>query len=135
MAAVDAMVDAREPRSRQPIASSLYEHARTLWTTASHRTVREHFDTIEHLAGQRQICEQLEPVAAGQDQRPARSRELFQKLRPLFEVLFIEANPGPIKAALAMAGRMASEVRLPLVPPSEASEARIRGVLNRLGVS
>jgi 4-hydroxy-tetrahydrodipicolinate synthase len=63
------------------------------------------------------------------------ARELFQRLRPLFDVLFIEANPGPVKAALAMLGRMTSEVRLPLVSPSEASEARVRAVLQRLGVS
>jgi 4-hydroxy-tetrahydrodipicolinate synthase len=57
---------------------------------------------------------------------------LSQRLQPLFEALFIESNPGPIKAALAMCGRIAPELRLPLVLPTEATQARVRAALQQL---
>ena len=41
---------------------------------------------------------------------------LVEKLAPLVRDLFIESNPGPVKAALAMLGRCREEVRLPLAP-------------------
>ena len=62
------------------------------------------------------------------------ARLLAQRLYPLFEALFIESSPGPVKAALAMCGRIAPEIRLPLVMPAESSQARIRAVLQQLGV-
>jgi 4-hydroxy-tetrahydrodipicolinate synthase len=65
----------------------------------------------------------------------AGARALEQRLRPLYEALFMEASPGPVKAALAMCGRIAPEIRLPLVPPTDAAVATIRGVLLQLGLS
>jgi len=63
------------------------------------------------------------------------ARILAEKLRPLFEVLFIEPNPGPAKAALAQLGRLAPEIRLPMVLPTEANQARIRAVIGELAPS
>jgi len=57
-----------------------------------------------------------------------------QRLRPLYEALFVESSPGPVKAALAMQGRAAPEIRLPLVMPSEANQARLRRVLSELSL-
>ena len=57
-----------------------------------------------------------------------------QRLRPLYEVLFVESSPGPVKAGLAMQGRAAPEIRLPLVMPSEATQARLRRVLSELSL-
>jgi 4-hydroxy-tetrahydrodipicolinate synthase len=65
----------------------------------------------------------------------AGARAQSQKLRALYEVLFVESSPGPIKAALAMCGRIAPEIRLPMVMPTEPTRARIRGVLAQLGLS
>jgi 4-hydroxy-tetrahydrodipicolinate synthase len=64
----------------------------------------------------------------------ADARSLSQRLQPLYDVLFLESSPGPVKAALAMAGRIAPEIRLPLVLPSESTQARLKSVMQRLGV-
>jgi 4-hydroxy-tetrahydrodipicolinate synthase len=55
-------------------------------------------------------------------------------LNGLVRALFSETNPTPCKAALAMLGRMREEVRLPLVPPAEATRARVRAALQQLGL-
>jgi 4-hydroxy-tetrahydrodipicolinate synthase len=65
----------------------------------------------------------------------AGARMLAQRLRPLYDALFMESSPGPIKAGLAMLGRIAPEIRLPLVWPGEATHTRLRVVLQDLGVS
>lgn len=51
----------------------------------------------------------------------AQAKALHQRLLPLYEALFRESNPGPIKAALAAQGLIAKEIRLPLVWPSAAT--------------
>lgn len=63
------------------------------------------------------------------------ARVLAEKLRPLFEVLFIESSPGPVKAALVQLGRLAPEIRLPMVMPTDATQARLRAVLGELSLS
>ena len=45
------------------------------------------------------------------------------------DILFIESNPIPVKFALNEVGVTAGEPRLPLIPPSEASQAAIRAEL------
>jgi 4-hydroxy-tetrahydrodipicolinate synthase len=55
------------------------------------------------------------------------------RLNPLFEALFCEPNPQPCKAALALMGKMNNELRLPLVPVTDATLDRIRAVLTELG--
>ncbi len=52
----------------------------------------------------------------------------------LFTALFTEVNPIPIKAAMAMAGFMDGELRLPLVPMGEANRRALEGVLTRHGL-
>jgi 4-hydroxy-tetrahydrodipicolinate synthase len=60
------------------------------------------------------------------------ARELHLRLLPLFHVLFVETNPGPVKAAVKMQGLGAGELRLPLVPVSEESRGRVKAVLREL---
>jgi 4-hydroxy-tetrahydrodipicolinate synthase len=49
--------------------------------------------------------------------------------------MFYETNPAPVKAALAMMGKISSgEVRLPLVPMSEANLGKLRQDLEAYGV-
>jgi 4-hydroxy-tetrahydrodipicolinate synthase len=48
--------------------------------------------------------------------------------------LFVEANPVPVKTAMARAGWMTAEVRLPLVPLQETSRAKLEGTLKALGL-
>jgi 4-hydroxy-tetrahydrodipicolinate synthase len=64
-----------------------------------------------------------------------KSRELYYRLLPLCHSMFIETNPAPIKAALAMMGKISSaEVRLPLAPMSEANQGKLRKELEAYGV-
>jgi 4-hydroxy-tetrahydrodipicolinate synthase len=65
-------------------------------------------------------------AAAGDWQR---SRALHYKLFPLSEGLFIEANPIPVKAALAMLGKIADEIRPPLYPMTGANREKVRKIL------
>ena len=63
------------------------------------------------------------------------AQRVHRQLAALMQVLFIEANPIPVKYALAAMGRMELEYRLPLVPPSAETQARVRKVLEDLGLS
>jgi 4-hydroxy-tetrahydrodipicolinate synthase len=62
----------------------------------------------------------------------ASARQAHARLLPLMLVSFVEANPIPVKAAMAMMGLLEETYRLPMVPPSEANKARISEVLNAL---
>jgi 4-hydroxy-tetrahydrodipicolinate synthase len=62
------------------------------------------------------------------------ARALHFKLLPLMEANFIESSPAPAKAALAMMGRVEENLRLPLVPVEEKTRARLREVLDELGL-
>jgi len=62
------------------------------------------------------------------------ARAAHLKLLDLFHVLFIETNPGPVKAALEMLGESTGELRLPLVPVADESRQRVRRVLQELGL-
>ena len=65
-------------------------------------------------------------AAAGDWQR---ARALHYKLFPLSEGLFIEANPIPVKAALALMGKIADEIRPPLYPMAGANREKVRKIL------
>jgi dihydrodipicolinate synthase/N-acetylneuraminate lyase len=49
--------------------------------------------------------------------------------------MFVEANPGPVKAAMAKRGLLAPEIRLPLVWPKSASMDKTFGALDRAGLA
>ncbi|MGH7392384.1 MAG: 4-hydroxy-tetrahydrodipicolinate synthase [Candidatus Rokuibacteriota bacterium] len=63
-----------------------------------------------------------------------RARDLHHKLFPLARAAFIETNPIPIKEAMAMAGMIEPEFRLPMCRMSDANRARLRGVLETYGL-
>ena len=62
------------------------------------------------------------------------ARELHRKYFPLMEVNFVETNPGPVKAAMALMDLLEPVWRLPLVPPKAENLARIRSVLESFGL-
>src|SRR5437868_5151806 len=62
------------------------------------------------------------------------ARELHYRLLPLMEINFIESSPGPVKAAMVMMGLLEENFRLPLVPITEKSRAKIREVVRELGL-
>ncbi|MEP6961315.1 MAG: 4-hydroxy-tetrahydrodipicolinate synthase [Acidobacteriota bacterium] len=64
----------------------------------------------------------------------AGARLLQRKFFDLMTVNFVEPNPGPVKAAMAMMGLLEPIFRLPMVPPSEAARARIEAVLKSTGI-
>ncbi len=56
------------------------------------------------------------------------------RLFPLCRAMFVETNPIPIKAALAMAGMIRNELRLPLTPLSDQHRAPLARLLREFGV-
>ncbi|MBI1762203.1 MAG: 4-hydroxy-tetrahydrodipicolinate synthase [Acidobacteria bacterium] len=62
------------------------------------------------------------------------ARKLYNRLTPLFKTLFIESNPMPVKAALAMAGLIEEVYRLPMVPMTQGNRAKLAQVLSELGI-
>ena len=73
-------------------------------------------------------------VLAAQKGDYEQARKLHYKLTPLFNTLFLETNPIPVKAALSMMGKMSEEVRLPLTPLSEEYRPKLREALQQAGV-
>jgi 4-hydroxy-tetrahydrodipicolinate synthase len=64
----------------------------------------------------------------------AGARELQRQYLPLMEVNFVESNPIPVKAAMAVMGLLEPVWRLPLCPPSAANLAKIEKVLDTVGL-
>lgn len=58
----------------------------------------------------------------------------LDKLINLMDTLFLESNPIPVKAAMAMMGLCEPVWRLPMCAPQPATEAKIRQALNELGL-
>ena len=79
----------------------------------------------------REVSQMVRAFAAG---KSSAALKLHEKYSLLFKDLFIETNPGPVKAALAMMGLIQDEFRLPLVPISAASLAKLRATMKACGV-
>lgn len=62
----------------------------------------------------------------------AGARKLHSWLLPFIQVNFVEANPIPVKAAMAAMGLLEEHYRLPLVAPSAGARERIMDVLQNL---
>jgi 4-hydroxy-tetrahydrodipicolinate synthase len=63
-----------------------------------------------------------------------RARELHHRLFPLARAAFLETNPIPIKEAMAMAGMIEPEFRLPMCRMGDANRETLRGVLMQYGL-
>jgi len=70
-----------------------------------------------------------EMTRAAIENRWADARRLNKELMPLMKVNFIETSPGPVKAALAMMGKIKEVYRLPMVPVKDETKDRVRKVL------
>jgi 4-hydroxy-tetrahydrodipicolinate synthase len=62
------------------------------------------------------------------------ARQIQARYLPLMNVNFVESNPIPVKAAMALMGLLEPVFRLPMVPPSAASLAKIETVLEAVGL-
>jgi 4-hydroxy-tetrahydrodipicolinate synthase len=78
-----------------------------------------------------EFCAMWDAFAAG---KWIEARNLHNRLFPLLEGLFIETNPIPAKAALAMMGKIADEIRPPLYPLSGANKEKVHKILLDLGL-
>lgn len=75
---------------------------------------------------------QLTQAALEGDFRKARA--LQRKYLALMDVNFVESNPIPVKAAMAMMGLIEPVWRLPMVPPQPPNQQKIEKVLDGLGL-
>ena len=78
--------------------------------------------------------ETSEMVHAALDNDWKRARELHAKLFPLARAAFLETNPIPIKEAMAMAGMLEPEFRLPMCRMGDANREKLRAVLTSYGL-
>ena len=62
------------------------------------------------------------------------ARALHLKYYPLFKDLFVETNPIPVKAAMAMLGMIEEVYRLPLCPISDKGREVLRAAMKKTGV-
>ncbi|SKA20021.1 dihydrodipicolinate synthase [Trichlorobacter thiogenes] len=58
-----------------------------------------------------------------------KARQLHLQTLKINNAMFIESNPVPVKTALAMMGKCSDEVRLPLVPMSDANKAKLEAIM------
>jgi len=65
----------------------------------------------------------------------ATARIEHRRLMRLMLVNFVESNPIPVKAAMAMLGLLEESYRLPMVPPADASRGKIAEALAELGLA
>jgi 4-hydroxy-tetrahydrodipicolinate synthase len=79
----------------------------------------------------RQVAQMVRAYATGKTRA---ALKLHQQYYPLFKDLFIETNPVPVKAALAMMGQIEEEYRLPLVPMSAKNREVLRATMKAVGV-
>jgi 4-hydroxy-tetrahydrodipicolinate synthase len=79
----------------------------------------------------KQMSAMWDAAAAGDWKK---ARELHYRLLPLGEGLFVEANPIPVKTAMAMMGRIADEIRPPLYPLAPQHRDKLQAQLQELGL-
>jgi 4-hydroxy-tetrahydrodipicolinate synthase len=70
-------------------------------------------------------------VRAFREGRVRAAQKLHARYYPLFKDLFLETNPVPVKAALAMSGVIQEELRLPLVPMADHTRKLLQATLRR----
>jgi 4-hydroxy-tetrahydrodipicolinate synthase len=76
------------------------------------------------------LCAEFQNACRSGDFKKALA--LHDRLMPLHEVLFIETNPGPVKYAVSRLGFGTPDMRLPMVPVSEATRKAVDNVLRQL---
>jgi 4-hydroxy-tetrahydrodipicolinate synthase len=78
--------------------------------------------------------EMVQMVEAAERNDFAAARRIHRRVIGLMQVNFVEANPIPVKAAMAALGLIEEVYRLPMVPPQPAARAKIQNVLKELGL-
>ena len=78
------------------------------------------------------LCAQFQNATLEGDHATALA--IQDRLMPLHTALFVEPNPGPAKYALSLLGFGSEEVRLPLVPLTDATKAQVRAAIVHAGL-
>jgi 4-hydroxy-tetrahydrodipicolinate synthase len=78
------------------------------------------------------LCADLQNACLAGDFKKALA--LQDVLMPLFDVMFVETNPAPVKYAVSRLGLCTPDMRLPMVPLSDESKAAINTVMQSLGL-
>jgi 4-hydroxy-tetrahydrodipicolinate synthase len=73
-------------------------------------------------------------IAAALENDWTQARELERRWGRLFEANFWESNPGPVKTVLNLMGKCGDTVRLPLVPPTPETRARLERLAGEMGL-
>src|ERR1700730_10475762 len=73
-------------------------------------------------------------VAAAIDGDWTTARSLNRRYFPLITANFWESSPGPVKCVMAMMGRLKETYRLPIVPVTPATRARLKILVEELGL-
>jgi 4-hydroxy-tetrahydrodipicolinate synthase len=73
------------------------------------------------------ICAEVQNLSLAGKHEEARA--LHAKLVPLITAMFVETNPMPVKFATSLMGKSDGAMRLPLVQPTEQTQATVRGAL------
>jgi 4-hydroxy-tetrahydrodipicolinate synthase len=77
-------------------------------------------------------AEMVQMVEAAERGDFAEARDVHARSLPLMQINFVEASPGPVKAAMAAMGLLEEVYRLPMVPPRPESRDKILHVLKDL---
>ena len=79
----------------------------------------------------KEVAQMVRAFATG---KQAAALKLHEKFYPIFKDLFIETNPIPVKAALAMMDLIEEEYRLPLVPMNPKNRETLKATLKACGL-
>lgn len=77
----------------------------------------------------------VEMIHAARNGRVHEARVMHMRLFPLCKAMFLETNPMPIKAAMAMMGMLKPAWRLPMLMPTQATIAAVRAEMERFGLT
>ena len=64
----------------------------------------------------------------------ARALVLQDRLMPLHKAMFCETSPGPVKYAVSLLGHASEELRLPMVPATEAARREVKAAMVHAGL-
>ncbi len=78
------------------------------------------------------LCSQMQEACLAGDF--AKALSIQDRLIALHTALFVETNPSPAKYALSVLGKISEEVRLPMVPVSEATRATVKAAMVEAGL-
>ena len=73
-------------------------------------------------------------IGAALENKWDEASDLERRFARLFEANFWESNPGPVKTVMSLMGRCSDAVRLPLVPPTAATRAKLEWLAGELGL-